>query len=145
MSEEPIHRNLHPELHSILLEFHGLNEHPLRGVWHVYTDECLDKIVLEFEQNSLMVEAEPNDDSIMFHVINNNDRDTNGWIDTSRSEVWRDFIGEPFGWGWITINQQDFLDGVLLSFNGITPQVMLNVMASSIEESIIHQPSEKNA
>lgn len=96
-----------------------------------------------FEHNSLMVEAQPDDDSIMIHVINNNDRDTTGWIDTSHSEVWRDFIGEPFGWGWITINQQDFLDGVLLSFDGITPQVMLNVMASSIEESVIHQPSEK--
>lgn len=142
--EESLHRNLHPELHQLLLEFHGINGHPLRAVWRVYTDECLDKIVLEFEHNSLMVEAEPDDDSIRFHVINNADRDTNGWIDASRSEVWRDFVGEPFGWGWITINQQDVLDGVLLSFGGITPQVMLNVMASSIEESLIHHRSQKS-
>ena len=144
MSEEPTHRNLHPELHSLLLKFHGINRHALKVVWRVYIDECLDKIVLEFEQDSLVVQAEPDDDTIMFHVIKNNDRETNGWIDASRSEVWKDFIGEPFGWGWITINQQDFLDGILLSFDGITPQVMLNVMASSIEESIIHQPSKKS-
>jgi hypothetical protein len=61
-----------------------------------------------------------------------------------RWKPWRGFIGEPFGWGWITINQQDALDGILISFAGITPQLMLNVMASSIEEGIIHQSSEKS-
>lgn len=143
MPEESLHRNLHPDLHPLLLEFHGINGHPLREVWRVYTEESLDKIVLGFDQDSLVIEAEPYDDTIVFHLISNNDRHTVGWIDASHSEPWSGFIGEPFGWGWITINQQDALDGILLSFGGITPQVMLNVMASSIEEHIIRQPSEK--
>lgn len=141
--EQSQHQNLHLELHPLLLKFHEINGRPLKAVWRVYIDECLDKIVLEFEQDSLVVKAEPDDDTIVFHVINNINRETSGWLDVSRSEVWRDFIGEPFGWGWITINQQDFLDGILLSFDGIIPQVMLNVIASSIQESVIHRPLDK--
>jgi hypothetical protein len=142
MSEEPLHRNLHPDLHPLLLEFHGINGRPLRAVWRVYAEECLDKVVLGFDKDSLLVEAEPYDDSIVFHLISNKDLNANGWIDASHSEPWSGFIGEPFGWGWITINQQDALDGVLLSFGGITPKLMLNVMASSIEESVISQPKK---
>ncbi len=144
MSEKPMHQNLHPDLHPLLLEFHGINGHPLRSVWRIYVEECLDKIVLGFDQDSLVVKAEPEDDTIVFHLISNNDRNTYGWIDASHSELWSGFIGKKFGWGWIIINQQDALDGILLSFDGITPQLMLIVMASSIYESIIYQPSEKN-
>ena len=143
MSEELLHRNLHLDLHPLLLEFHGINGHLLRAVWRVYKQESLDKIVLGFDQDSLVVEAEPDDDTIVFHLISNNDRNKDDWIDASHSELWSSFIGETFGWGWITINQQDALDGILLSFGGIRPQVMLNVIASSIEESFVHQPSEK--
>jgi hypothetical protein len=83
------------------------------------------------------MEAEPYDDTIKFHLISNNDRNTDGWIDASQSKPWSSFIGKTFGWGWITINQQDALDGILLSFDGIIPEVMLNVIASSIKEGII--------
>lgn len=140
MHEEFLHRNVHPELQPLLLRFHGINGERLRSVWRVYHEGNLDKIVLGFDQDSLVVEADAEDDTIAFHVIRNSDRDTAGWVDTSRSEPWNRFIGEMFGWGWITINQQDALDGILLSFDGITPQVMLNVMASSIKESLISEP-----
>ena len=139
MSEEPLHRNLHPELHPLLLEFHGINGHRLRAVWHVWIEQCLDKVILEFDQGCLIAEAEPYDDSMVFHLASNDVLIRDGWRDVSSSDPWRSLIGETFGWGWITINQQDSLDGILLSFSGITPQVMLNVMASSIEESVIHQ------
>jgi len=134
---------LHPDLHPLLLEFHGINGHPLKAVWRVYTERCLDKIILEFDQALLVIEAEPYDDTIVFHLVSKDDRETHDWIGASQSEPWSDFIGKTFGWGWIIINQQDALDGILLSFDGITPQVMLIVMASSIYESIIHTSSEK--
>jgi Family of unknown function (DUF6334) len=106
-------------------------------------EASLGKIVLGFDQDSLLVEAEPYDDTITIQLISNNDRSTDGWIDASHSKPWSSFIGKTFGWGWITINQQGYIDGILLSFDGIWPQVMLNVMASSIKESIIHQPSSQ--
>ncbi len=143
MVMETLHKNLHPDLHPLLLEFHGINEQPLRAVWRVYTDDCLDKIILEFDQVSLVAKAQQDDDTIVFHLLNNNERDLLGCVDASHSAPWSDFIGKRFGWGWVIINQQDALDGILLSFDGITPQLMLIVMASSIYESIVHQPSEK--
>jgi hypothetical protein len=140
MQEESSHRNLHPELHPLLLRFHEMSGESLRSVWRVYDESNLDKIVLGFDQNTLIVEANADDDTIVFHVVRNIDLNTEGWVDAGHSEPWRRFIGEVFGWGWITINQQDALDGILLSFNGITPQVMLSVMASSIKESLIIEP-----
>jgi hypothetical protein len=140
MKEETLHRNLHPELQPLLLRFHEISGESLRSVWRVYSENNLDKIVLGFDQNTLIVEADAYDDTIVFCIVRNRDLNTEGWVDTTHSEPWSRFIGEVFGWGWITINQQDALDGILLSFDGITPQVMLSVMASSIKESLIIEP-----
>jgi len=137
MPKTETHRNLHPELHSILMQFHRISERKLRAVWHVYDESDLDKAILVFDEESLVIEAEPDDDTISFQIIRNDVSDKERWLDPSTSEVWSKFIGEPFGWGWITINQQDALDGILLSFAGITPQRLLTVVASSIKENII--------
>ncbi|MGB9468286.1 MAG: DUF6334 family protein, partial [Candidatus Acidiferrum sp.] len=56
-------------------------------------------------------------------------------MDASESEPWGSFIGKPFGWGWIIINQQGYCDGILLRVSGITQVMFLNVVASSIDES----------
>src|SRR6266404_4385702 len=102
MSEELLHRNLHPDLHPLLLEFHGINGHPLRAVWHVCIEQCLDKVVLEFDQSCLIAEAEPYDDTMVFHLASNENLRRDGWRDVSSSEPWHGLIGETFGWGWIT-------------------------------------------
>lgn len=137
MQEESLHRNLHPELQPLLLRFHEISGKSLRSVWRVYNENNLDKIVLGFDQNTLVVEANAYDDTIAFRIVRTTELNTEGWVDTEHSEPWNRFIGGVFVWGWITINQQDALDGILLSFDGITPQVMLCVMASSIKESLI--------
>jgi len=41
MSEELLHRNLHPDLDSLLLEFEGINRQVLRAVWRVYREASL--------------------------------------------------------------------------------------------------------
>lgn len=124
-------------LHLLLSEFHRIDGHPLRAVRHIYVEGCLDEIALEFDQDCLIVKAEPSDDTITFQVVCYEDFKSGGSIDVSHSETWRGFIGESFGWSWVAINQQGYLDGILLSFGGITPNVMLMVMASTIKESII--------
>jgi len=138
MSEEFLDQNLDSDLDHLLSEFQGIDRQVLRAVWRVYTEASLGKIALGFEKDTLVVEAVSFDDTITIHLISNNDRNIDGWIDASHSKPWSSFIGKTFGWGWITINQQGYLDGVLLSFDGIIPQVMLIVMASSIKESVIH-------
>jgi hypothetical protein len=141
MLEESKNLNLHPNLHPLLLEFHRIEGYRLRSVRHVYVDLCLGEIALEFDQDCLIVKAEPSDDTIIFQTVSKGEYESDCSVDVSHSETWRRFIGESFGWGWVTINQQDAVDGILLSFGGVTPGVLLNVMASTIKESIIKQLS----
>ena len=92
---------------------------------------------MDFDGPILVVTANPDDDTVTLDITNHSDADKKGWIDANRSEVWKSFIEKPLGWGWVTVNQQGYVDGILLSFGGLTPQVILNVIASSIEEKII--------
>lgn len=52
-------------------------------------------------------------------MVSNSDYSTDGWTNADSSETWRMHIGKDFGWAWIAINQEDALDGLLLSFSGI--------------------------
>jgi hypothetical protein len=114
---------------SYFIPFNGLE---IRKVWYLWADKCLDKIILSFDTDSLMFEAQSEYDSIRIssvpksHIVEILDSAV------SASPTWSKFIGKRFGWGWIAINQQNVLDGVALSFNGIFPNVFLNVAASSI-------------
>ncbi len=47
-------------------------------------------------------------------------------------QPWRGLIGKAFGWGWLTLNQQGYCDGALLSFGDLNPRILLQVIASSI-------------
>ena len=112
-------------------EFLPFSEKEFRSVWYVWVEGCLGKIILSFENESLAIKAEIDDDTISLSRIPNSaiDQETNA----IRVEgVWSKYFGQKFGWGWITINQQNYLDGVMLSFTNIDPDILLNVAASSI-------------
>lgn len=134
MDDKGVNENRHPELNPQLLEFHKISERELKAVWRVYEEGCLATVILEFDQVSLLAEAQPADDTLAFKVISN-EHNFPGRINAGNSVPWNEFVGMKFGWGWVVINQQDALDGILLSFDGITPQVLLTVVASSINES----------
>ncbi len=116
----------------MLSAFHIIGDRPLRAVWQGFTEGSLDRMVLIFNQVSLIVIANEDDDSIDFTTADTTEGSDLGDINASLSEPWRTFIGKPFGWGWVTVNQQGYCDGLLLSFGGIIPQIVLNVRASSI-------------
>jgi hypothetical protein len=46
---------------------------------------------------------------------------------------WKKYVGKECGWTWLAWNQQGYLDSVLISFEGIEPNVLLNTIGSSIE------------
>jgi hypothetical protein len=113
--------------------FQRIGGQPLRAVWQAEADGCLNRIVFDFDSLSLTVSAVSDDDSVEFEVIDAAGADRTGGADASHLKHWRDLIGAPFGWGWVTVNQQGYCDGLLLSFDGIVPRVVLNVVASSIK------------
>jgi hypothetical protein len=119
-------------LFPMLSGFQDIGLQPLRAVWQIESDACLDRIFLEFETVSLIVSAVPDDDSVDFE-FGQLAADKSQALDVSAQPQWKDLVGTPFGWGWVTVNQQGYCDGLLLSFGGICPQVILNVAGSSIK------------
>jgi hypothetical protein len=115
-----------------LSAFHEIGHKPLRGVWHVTELACLDRVILNFGLVSLIVAAAANDDSIDFVISKTADLTAMPRQDVSESVFWKESVGQPFGWGWVTVNQQGYCDGLLISFGGMEPQIIANVIASSI-------------
>lgn len=94
-------------------------------------------MIFVFDRMALSVWCESGDDSIAFKVTPSAEADIGSSIDTSHFEHWKSVIGKSFGWGWITINQQGYCDGLLISFEGTHPQLLLTGMASSLAVSIV--------
>ncbi len=121
----------------MLSPFQLISDQPLQIVSQVYTKGSLGRLILDFGSRSLVIAADENDDSIEFSVVEATDLRKDDAIDASHSDPWNAFIGKAFGWGWVTVNQQGYCDGLLLSFEGIIPHLALNVVASSIKVGMI--------
>jgi hypothetical protein len=121
----------------MLSAFHAIENHTLKSVQYRQTEGVLDRIVLIFDPVTLIVLVDENDDTIEFGVSEFAEEFDPSNTNVSCIEPWSEFIGKPFGWGWVTVNQQGYCDGLLLSFSGIVPQIALNVIASSIKIATI--------
>lgn len=121
----------------MLSAFHAIADQRLQRVWQFHTEGSLDKLALDFGALSLIVIANEDDDSINIALSQKADQRDTGGVDATHTMPWSSFIGKHFGWGWVTVNQQGYCDGLLLSFGGIIPSVVLNVIASSIKVSAI--------
>ena len=129
-------RALNPQLSL----FESLGGQALKAVWEKKEYNDIVEIVFEFEKESLIVIENDDDDTISFYVSLTNDCRTNEkYIDATNKNPWDNFIGRRFTWGWMAINQQGYIDGLLLSFETIFPALLLNVIASSIKVGVIVQ------
>ncbi len=118
----------------------GDDESPLRNVWYIRNDSCLEQVVLQLGDMFLVVAANQDDDTVILSTALSFDTTTAENVSTSGT--WHDLIGKSFGWGWATVNQQGYCDGIMLSFSGIEPKVCLNVIASSIKVAAVGAFSE---
>jgi hypothetical protein len=108
-------------------------------VRHGFDDGCLNRTIFVFDQVSLVIGCDPEDDSVELRTVPSANVEVLGSIDATESQPWKFLLGKPFGWGWITVNQQGYCDGVLLTFNGIQPQLLLTVGASAVSVSAINR------
>jgi hypothetical protein len=102
---------------------------------HVYEHEAYhirDTVILVLSTKLLVFKANADDDTVS--VICDSARRFKGGagFQESRSPVWKKLVGKQLVWGWVTIDQQGYCDGILLSFDEISPQVHLDVAGSSI-------------
>jgi hypothetical protein len=115
-------------LYPLLSLFHEINGSLLDAVTRTTMDGAIDQITLQFGSRFFAISCNGTDDTIDLSIPVEF-LDVNS---VSHLEPWSELIGKRFGWGWVTINQQGYLDGVLLSFDGITPTLLITAIASSL-------------
>ncbi len=107
--------------------FHQMDGHALTSV-HVNADYS--ELMLSFGNLFFLIAAIADDDTIAVTLASESLQHS---INISHQAPWKDFIGQSAGWSWFIMNQQGYIDGVLLSFDGISPQICINVVASSLK------------
>lgn len=127
-------------LYPLLSTFHEVNGMVLNHVRETRPEKCLFEITFDFGAKALMLAANEEDDTIHLRSANATATRPNSPDEATSTGPWENYMGKQFGWGWITINQQGYLDGVILSFEGITPQLLVTVAASSLQIQQIDTP-----
>jgi Family of unknown function (DUF6334) len=127
---------------SALGPFHEIAGLPLLTVKETISHASFSEIRLDFGPKSLLIKAESEDDTVVISVVEHPEE--NGKIDVGSRKPWSKLIGLKFGWGSLVINQQGYVDGVLLSFSGIEPQLLINVVASSLKVMQIVKVGEES-
>jgi len=116
---------------SVTSEFLPFGGMELNSVAYIHSDGCLDRIILFFDDESLVIQAERDYDTVQLSRVPNSEIVSLSDL-SEPHDIWSKYIGQKFSWGWVMINQQNYLDGIILSFGSIAPNVLLNVAASSI-------------
>ena len=104
----------------------------LEEVWQRVDDGCLNLVVLKFSAGVLTFTVDADTDTVEVRHEEAEAFDFSGLIRASDLTTWSSLIGQSFGWGWVTINKQGYQDGVILSFGGLQPSVLLVAAASSL-------------
>jgi hypothetical protein len=117
--------------------FQSIGAAPLQRVAYSRVHGCVARIAFDFASKSLVAVAHEDDDTVTVSVENTHATDPRPASDVSALWPWAHFIGKPFGWGYVVVNQQGYCDGLLLSFDGIRPRVLLQVIASSFQVNAI--------
>lgn len=93
---------------------------------------CRDEVVLDLGDSCLRFRVNPDTDEIVSRFQHKPFVARNGFERIGSSSLWSRFLNKTCGWTWLAVNQQGYWDTVLISFDGIVPNVLLNAMASSL-------------
>jgi hypothetical protein len=124
-------------LYPLLSHFHKIEDQALKAVWKFVDTGLIERIILDFRNVSLLVDADRDYDTIDFVVEDCAKVRRTGYINATQLDPWKSFVGKPFVWGWVIINQQGYCDGLLLSFDLIAPNLILNVIGSEIKVGLV--------
>jgi hypothetical protein len=127
---------------TMLSSFQALGEEPLRDVRYIYADGSLDRIILYFGSRLVEVAADGTDDTIDFSVRECGNEAGGEGPPEKRVQTWAKFLGKPLFWVWVMVGQGGYLDGLIISFGGMIPDVLLTVVASSIKVATVSLSQE---
>lgn len=106
---------------------------------------CRDELILDLGDCFLRFGAEDDTDTIGCRFQPSPFRAKRGYRSIQSAKPWKKYVGKECGWTWLAWNQQGYLDSVLLSFEGIEPNVLLQTIASSIDVFTVSLVKSKNA
>jgi hypothetical protein len=109
----------------------------LRDVLQKVVHGCRDQLVLDLGECCLRFGVDVDTDTITGEFQSTPFRARKGFASVRADAAWKEHVGKECGWTWFGWNQQGYRDSVLISFNGIEPNVLLQTMASSIEIYVI--------
>ena len=104
----------------------------LHDVHEKVVDGCREEIVLDFGDSFLSFVVESNYDTVDCRFRNKPFVSKRGYRRIGSESPWGRYIDKPCGWTWLAVNQQGYWDTALISFDAVVPNVLLNVMASSL-------------
>lgn len=115
------------------------DDQKLEEVWQRVEDGCRELIALKFSEGVLTFTVDPDTDTVEVRRLDAEAFDPSGLVLAPATAPWTGLLGRPFGWGWAAVNQQGYQDGVLLSFGGLEPSVLLVVAASSLRVYAVNE------
>jgi Family of unknown function (DUF6334) len=104
----------------------------LHDVFEKIVDGCRDEIVLDFGDSFLRFSVNADTDTIVGKFHGGTVVAKRGYRSIRSAAPWRQYLNKECGWTWLAINQQGYWDTILISFDAVVPNILLNVMASSI-------------
>ncbi|MBI3410747.1 MAG: hypothetical protein HY040_20620 [Planctomycetes bacterium] len=110
----------------------------LHDVFEKKVDGCRDELILDFGDCILTFEVDIDTDTISGQFQRGRFKPTNGYESVQAFRPWKKYIGKQCGWTWFAVNQQGYVDSALISFEGIEPNILLHVIASSMELFVIN-------
>lgn len=109
----------------------------LEDVLEKIVNGCRDELILNLGDSCLRFGVDIDTDTITSQFQPRPFRAKRSYRSIQSAKPWSQYVGKDCGWTWLGWNQQGYLDSVLLSFNGIEPNVLLQTIASSIDVFVI--------
>jgi hypothetical protein len=105
----------------------------LKEVFEKLDCGCRDQIILDLGDCFLQFRVDANTDTLSAEFHATRFRVAKGFASVGEADPWNNYIGKECGWTWLAQNQQGYLDTMLIGFDGIEPNVLLQAIASSVE------------
>jgi len=106
---------------------------------------CRDELILNLGDCFLRFGVDDDTDTITSEFRPLPFRAKKGYQSIPSAKPWKKYLGKECGWTWLAWNQQGYLDSVLLSFDGIEPNVLLQTIASSIDVFMVSLVKPRSA
>jgi hypothetical protein len=116
-------------LYPLTAPFGHVDGQTLNRVSKLSVDGLFTGIILHFASGNVSISALA-DDSIAVALV---DQPAPA-VDVSAEAPWRTFIGAELGWNWFALNQQGYLDTVMVALQDVaSPQLSFTAVASELK------------